>query len=124
MITLIIPRITPSNNILIRKNWRYRHQLLKTWEQEVRVFVYEFDRDNPNYFKEYNSEERKKVKIVSYRKKLCDPDNFIGGLKVCIDALVLNGLILDDSEKYIVLDAKQEKDSKNQRTEITISSCQ
>ena len=58
--------------------------------------------------------ERRRVTIISYRKQLCDPDNFYGGLKLLIDSLQEMDLICDDSPKYMELVALQ--------TEITIES--
>lgn len=66
--------------------------------------------------------DRKKLMIVSYRKKLLDPDNFIGGLKLLIDSLVDIHLLYDDSLEYLELQGPEQKiDLKNPRTEIYIS---
>lgn len=115
-IKLVIPRLTPSLNKLLEMNWRERHQLLKTWNWEVKVAVREvYDEirfDHP----------KRAVKIVSYRKRICDEDNFVGGLKPLIDALILNFLLIDDSYKFLALEPKpsQVRELKNQRTEVII----
>ena len=62
----------------------------------------------------------KKVKIISYRKRKCDKDNFEGGLKLLIDALKYIGLIFDDSPKWLKLEAQQQIDRNFPRTEIFI----
>jgi len=64
---------------------------------------------------------KKEVTVISIRKKLMDPDNFIGGLKPLLDALKENKLIVDDSPEWIDLEGFQEIDIKNPRTEIIIS---
>lgn len=50
---------------------------------------------------------RFKVSIVSYRKRLIDPDNLCP--KYFIDALRYEGLIPDDTAREIVLEVRQEK---------------
>lgn len=66
--------------------------------------------------------DRKRLMIVSYRKKFLDQDNFVGGLKLLIDSLVDMNLIYDDSLEYLDLqDPEQKIDLKNPRTEIYIS---
>lgn len=85
------------------------------------MHVYDFDRRNPGYFVKYKVGDKKKVKIISYRKRKIDPENCTGGFKPLLDALVYNGLILDDSPKYIELETEQKTDTKNPRTEIFIS---
>ncbi len=57
--------------------------------------------NNPKYKTEFG--ERRRVTIISYRKHLCDPDNFIGGLKILLDSLIELDLICDDSPKYLEL---------------------
>jgi len=52
---------------------------------------------------------RFKVSIISYRKRLIDPDNLCP--KYFIDALRYEGIITDDTAKHIVLEVRQEKTS-------------
>ena len=52
---------------------------------------------------------RHRVRIVSRRVRLCDPDNLIGGVKYFIDALRLAEIIPDDDPKAITLEVSQEK---------------
>lgn len=65
--------------------------------------------------------ERRRVTIISYRKQICDPDNFGGGLKLILDSLIELDLICDDSPKYMELIALQEV-KKPYQTEILIES--
>lgn len=61
------------------------------------------------------------VRIRSFRCKLLDPDNLIGGAKHFVDGLRYAGLIPDDSPDKITLEVTQEKVAKNEeRTEIEI----
>jgi Holliday junction resolvase RusA-like endonuclease len=96
-------------------NWRDSHKLLTTWDWEVKAAM------RGTYDEIRFEHAKRRVKIISYRKKFCDVDNFIGGLKPLIDALILNHLLIDDSNKFMVLDPHQEQDLKNQRTEVIIS---
>ena len=114
---LVIPRLTPSLNKLIRMHWRERQKLMKTWDWEVKAAMSET-------YREIRFEHPKRnLRIISYRKRISDEDNFVGGLKPLIDALVLNHLLVDDSNKFMVLEPRpsQERDLKNQRTEIIIT---
>lgn len=61
---------------------------------------------------------RIRVGIVSYRKRLIDPDNLCP--KYFIDCLRYAGIIPDDSAKHITLEVSQEM-SDDERTEIEIS---
>jgi len=106
-------RHTVSLNVWQRAHWAKRKEINETWFYEVKVFL-------ANNRIEINPETRKEVHIRSYRKKLCDIDNFIGGLKPVIDALVKNKVLKDDSPEWMVLEVFQEKDIKMPRTEIEV----
>ena len=64
---------------------------------------------------------RYQVSVVSYRRKLLDPDNLTGGCKYFIDGLRYAGLIPDDAPDKITLTVSQEKVKADERTEITIT---
>ena len=112
-----MPRLTPSLNKLIRMHWRERQALIVTWNWEVKAAMRE------TYQEITFDHPKRKVRIISYRKKISDEDNFIGGLKPLIDALVSNHLLVDDSNKFMILEPRpsQERDLKNQRTEVIIT---
>ena len=60
------------------------------------------------------------VCIVSFRARLCDPDNICP--KYAIDCIRYAGIIRDDRPQDITLEVRQQKVSKEQeRTEITIT---
>lgn len=118
MIKLVLEQITPSNNKLLRMHYRERRRLKESYMWELLVAMNE-NNVTPD---EVVAGDRKKLMIISYRKKLLDPDNFIGGLKLLIDGLVDMRLIHDDSPEYLELqEAGQKIDLKNPRTEIYIS---
>lgn len=60
------------------------------------------------------------VRIVSFRRRLCDVDNLCP--KYFIDCLRYAGIIKDDSPKYITLTVSQEQVRRkaDERTEITV----
>ena len=63
---------------------------------------------------------RVRVCIVSFRSRLCDPDNLCP--KYFIDCLRYAGLIADDNPECITLEVRQVRCRRNeQRTEIVIS---
>ena len=118
MIKLILTQLTPSNNVLIRMHYRARKRLKESYMWELLAAM------NENGINQVNvvPGDRKKLMIISYRKKLLDPDNLTGGLKVLIDSLVDMRLIHDDSPKYLEMqEPGQRIDLKNSRTEIYIS---
>ena len=65
---------------------------------------------------------RRVVRITSYRNRLLDPDNLVGGCKYFIDALRKAEVIADDTEKDIQLEVRQIKTPtrKEERTEIEV----
>ena len=62
------------------------------------------------------------IKIVSFRTRLLDPDNLVGGVKYFIDSLRYAALIPDDRPQDITLEVSQEKvqTRKEERTTIEI----
>ena len=66
------------------------------------------------------------VRICSFRRRLLDSDNLIGGSKYFIDGLRHAGLIPDDRPQDITLEVCQEKVKRkeDERTEIEITPLQ
>jgi hypothetical protein len=52
---------------------------------------------------------RHRVRIVSKRVRLCDPDNLVGGVKHLVDALRIAEIIPEDDPQAITLEVSQEK---------------
>jgi len=73
-----------------------------------------------NERKEDSPSRRLRVAIVSFRVRLCDPDNLF--VKPIIDALRYGGVIPDDSPDHIELTMRQVKvrHGSDERTEITV----
>ena len=70
--------------------------------------------------REARNAERVRVRVVSFRARLCDPDNLCP--KYFIDCLRYAGLIADDAPDFITLDVRQVRCRRHeQRTEILIA---
>lgn len=110
---LIIPRIPPGLNEYSRSHWRTQRALQKTWAWEILIAYFNHEQEL-----EQTYTERRKVKVIMYRKRKMDPDNVI--LKPILDGLKSNHLIVDDSKDWIDLEFDAKIDTKNPRTEITI----
>jgi Holliday junction resolvase RusA-like endonuclease len=67
-----------------------------------------------------NKKRKMSVVITSYRKRLLDLDNLVGGAKPLIDALCDMGLIVDDSPDWLDLEVKQKQQSIGEHTSIEI----
>ena len=109
MITLEIPRATPSMNSTHHKHWRVMHAQKKLWLKEIWIAAHQV-----KGFAAWNKLPaatwiRAKVTIERYSRGELDDDNFRGGLKSVLDALKLNGLIIDDNSKHLELVATQHK---------------
>lgn len=50
-----------------------------------------------------------RVRVVSRRVRLCDPDNLVGGVKHLLDALRIAEVIPEDNPEAIRLEVSQEK---------------
>lgn len=72
---------------------------------------------------ESGSSVRHRVRIVSKRVRLCDPDNLVGGVKHLVDSLRLAQIIPEDDPYAISLEVSQEKVSsyKNEETWVEVS---
>jgi hypothetical protein len=63
---------------------------------------------------------RVRVCVVSFRARLCDPDNLCP--KYFVDCLRYAGLIADDAPEYVTLEVRQVRCRRDeQRTEILIA---
>lgn len=94
--TFEIPWIPPSNNTLLRRaaHVRWKQQTKQTIACYIVVQV----------GKPHERETcRVRLSITVFRGRLLDPDNFVGGLKFLIDALVRLGWLRDDSSEWLDL---------------------
>ena len=55
------------------------------------------------------SDARHRVRIISRRVRICDPDNLVGGVKYLVDSLRSADIIPEDDPKSITLEVSQEK---------------
>ena len=55
------------------------------------------------------SDARHRVRIISRRVRICDPDNLVGGVKYLVDSLRAADIIPEDDPKAITLEVSQEK---------------
>jgi hypothetical protein len=69
---------------------------------------------------EQGGDERHRVRIISKRVRLCDPDNLVGGVKHTIDALRIAGIIPEDDPEAITLEVSQEKVSSYKKEETWV----
>ena len=111
---IIIPVVPKSLNKLLRVHWSQKGKLK---EQYCLLIVNQM---KLNRMRRTEVGEMWNLTITSYRARLLDMDNLIGGCKPILDALSLEGFIWDDSSKYINCRYYQQQSPKDQRyTEIT-----
>lgn len=115
MINLTLPIVTKSNNQLLRMHWAVRRRIKVSYMDELLVAIRESKYAN----RELLTNKKRKCHIISFRKRLLDADNLVGGLKPLIDCLVEWKLLKDDSPEFVELKIEQKK-SKHPRTEIIL----
>ena len=79
--------------------------LYRAYKKELAKLFWEA---NPEACRAPLDSARKNVRVAYYTKKLQDRDNFIACLKPVLDVMKGVGVIADDSEEFIKLDAVQE----------------
>jgi hypothetical protein len=100
MVTLTIPDVPPSLNVLMRLHWRNQHALRQKWILWVRSQL------NGSYLKAI---VKVRVKVTLCHARLYDADNAVGACKVVVDALKDWRLIYDDTKQYLELKVEQQK---------------
>lgn len=100
---LDIAEPTPSLNRTQRRHWTHGYALKKRWSKLVWVATM-----NQLPVRSAFPLPRAKVTVTRFAPHpIKDRDNLFGGAKNLIDALVKNGLILDDSMEHIELHMQQ-----------------
>ncbi len=114
MITLTIPRATPSGNATHHKHWRASYDQKQLWTHEIWVALVQAmaGRGLP-----LEPPQKAQVTITRYGRIL-DIDNAYAGLKSILDSLKAHRLIADDDAGHLQLKFRQEKGTP--RTVITI----
>ena len=102
-----------SRNQLDKMHWSKRHKIAKRLKRTVWALSQGQRPQTPLI--------KSKVTITSHRKSLLDPDNLVAGAKPYIDALVTNGIIIDDKPENISLKIDQAKSKHGYAVEITVS---
>jgi len=115
-----IPRVTPSNNVLLRMHHMERAKLNNTWHWEIRAAINDWEHKYRELVMAGYGEKRR-VKILSCRRNQLDKDNLLGGTKPLIDALVHHHLIWNDTPGDMELLVDQKIDRNNIGTYIEIS---
>lgn len=95
MIVLTFDEPTPSINVSYGHHWSKKHALKARWRMLVTAArlaakIY----DKPRY-------PKAKVTIERYGPKVLDADNARAGMKILMDQLVQQGLLLDDNPNVI-----------------------
>ena len=90
-----------SRNVLDRKHWAVKRRCKQIWALLIR------NQMRLKKIKECDIEEKFELSIISYRKKLLDYDNLVGGCKQLLDACSEEKLIWDDAPKYLDLKVEQ-----------------
>ena len=96
MLTFIIKKTIQSQNKRDKMHWAQRSKDRDDWQSRIVVQLYSVGA------REYLSPKSKRmVTITSYRAKLCDIANLIGGAKGLVDALTRARLLVDDSPQWM-----------------------
>ena len=98
---LVMKNKIESRNILDRQHWAVKRKSKQIWALFVR------NQMKLNKIEKAKAGEKFKLTIVSYRKKLLDYDNLVGGVKGLLDACIDEELIWEDSPKYLDLVVEQ-----------------
>ena len=111
---IILPVVTPSLNELLRMHWTEQRRLRKDYGWELAAVG-----ANDSKYK-INGQEKRAVRLMSFRPGMLDAGNLAGGFKPLEDALIDLGLIFDDSPKFTDISYFQKVDREYPRTEILI----
>ena len=98
---LVLNNKVESRNILDRQHWAVKRKSKQIWALFVR------NQMKLNKIKKAKAGEKFKLTIVSFRTKLLDYDNLVGGVKGLLDACIDEELIWEDSPKYLDLVVEQ-----------------
>jgi hypothetical protein len=112
LIELRIPEAVPSANSYLWKHWSAKLAHRKRWAWLVRVARLD-SKLMPEKLQQAN------VCIDRYGNRKLDHDNFVGGAKALMDALVAEGYLEDDSPDHVNVTYRQHK-GKPEHTVVTI----
>lgn len=89
-----------SRNVLDKWHWNKRRKHSRAWESDIWKA---FRLSTPK------AKGKVKLKITSYRTRLLDHDNLVGGCKGILDAMKRLGIIIDDTPDLIEVEYEQMK---------------
>jgi Holliday junction resolvase RusA-like endonuclease len=113
MIELTIPEAYAPLNRMLGETWSKRIQTRRRWAWLVRQAKLA-----ARVFPEAPI-ARARVTIVRHGRRICDPDNLIGGAKGTIDCLVREGILANDTPAHVELIITQQV-TKSPKTVVTI----
>lgn len=99
--TLRIPEASPSLNAFYHKHWRVEHAAKKRWLNMLTVAAIIAGATVAT--------SKRRLTVGRYGTRKLDVDNFLGGLKGCIDCLRKLNLLTNDDEAGMELVAEQHK---------------
>ena len=110
-----LPIATPSLNEVNGWHWAKKHK----WTKQIGLLVRLTRARRAEVA--WVRERRMQVTITRYGSRELDDDNFRGGCKGLIDALVREGVILDDSPRWVTVTYVQVKCSRKEaRTMVSV----
>ncbi len=108
-VTLNIPMVPPSPNLLRRKYKNY-HAYGRLRDEWQRAIYYSLDHNLRSWLEAMAKLGKKmSVKVTLQHKRLYDPDNLTGSLKPLLDSLVRLKLLANDDNDHIGLTVDQEQ---------------
>lgn len=114
MIVLEIDEPSPSLNRAHGSHWSRKHKLRKRWGWLVKAAL------NAAGFWERPKWKRAKVTVERYGARLLDDENLRAGFKPALDALVKEGILLDDNPNVIGSPQFHQIIGKERRTVVRI----
>ena len=114
-ITLRIPDVTPSQNIVDRLNRWERMALRDDWYYRVKEALQTSKWDHAKWIV-----EPKSISILRVSTRLIDDGNVASGCKYMIDALKKYGVIANDSRKWARISFDQRKADKGESSYMEI----
>lgn len=108
-----LPVPTPSLNTVIRAHWRTRAADLMAFRMLLRIAIRDLPRDISK------PSGRRALSIVRVSPRQLDRDNCYGGCKGLLDAMVREGLLIDDNDAHLDLHVSQEKGDACTRITLT-----
>jgi hypothetical protein len=118
-LTLTLLKPIESQNKRDKMHWAQKAKDRQDWTSRMIALVYLSN--TQEWLLNVKQKEKRFVKVVSYRKRLLDYGNLVGGAKGMIDALKHARLIYDDCPQWIKVEYVQCTTNKGQGPCTTIT---